>query len=461
MKYDYDIAVIGMGPAGMAISAMASEMGLKVIAFEKNKVGGECTNVGCIPSKALLRMGEYRHLFDKMGEMQLYKGKKPVPKDIFRKIQKDIEFINQKKTMKMFKKIDLKFTEASFLDDHTIQYHDGKKATAKNIFIATGTKPFIPPIKGIEKIDILTNQNLFSIKKIPESMIIIGGGAIGCEMAQAFSRLGTKCTIVHMDPHLIPTGDEEAAKILEKTFRKKGIAVYNSQKIEWVKKGTKLVSTKIKGKVLKAEKLLVAAGRKMDFSSLKLENAKVKHNHKGIKVNKRLQTSKKHIYATGDCNGERLYTHAAMHQGMIALMNTISPFKFNFRKYVVPATLFTEPQISFVGAFEAKGEIIKTKYEDYGASIAEGVPEGFVKVIVSPMGKVKAACVVGEGSSDMINEWGLIIQEKISLFKILFLQHSFPSMSFLNKRIAEQWMMKKMPKLGKIARFLFRIRFLS
>ncbi len=469
MKYDYDVLTIGLGPAGMAVSAMASEMDLKVCAIESHHIGGECMNVGCIPSKALLRMAKTRNVVRLLNRMQLTPVPEPQVLNPFEKIQADIKYINDSKTKRMFEKVDLILQEgnASFVDPHTVRV--GKRQiTAKRIFIATGTKPAIPAFPGREDVEPLTNENLFHLDGMPDSLAIIGGGATACEMAQAFSRLGSKCTMILRGTRLLKHADEDAIKLLENTFYNEGIEILRETTIKQVsqQKGKIKISTQ-QGDSIVVEKLLLATGRSIDLSNLALEKAGVEYSQKGIKVNPYLQTSQKHIFAVGDCNGHVKLSHAAMHQGMIAFINCLLPYplKIDFRKYVVPWTIFTEPQISHVGPKEselqAKGikyEVIKIDYADYGAAIAEGIDIGFVKVLVSPSGRVFAATVVGEGSGDMVNEWGLVIQRRIPMSEILFLQHSFPSMGFLNKRVAETWVMNRMrsPLVRSLGKTLYQ-----
>lgn len=468
MKYDFDLICIGLGPAGMAVSAMGAEMGLKVCSIEKNKVGGECMNVGCIPSKSLLRIAKYRHSFIKLQEMGLEIGSIAGVKPPFEKINEYLDYIGEEKNMKMFDKVTLILGEgeASFVDPHTVKVGN-RTITGQRIFIAAGSLPMIPPIKGLADVEYLTNQNIFNLSEFPESMTIIGGGAIGCEMAQAFNRLGTKCTIVQMDEFLIPNGERATGKLLEEEFKKEGIEVYNSRKITEIKKEDgKITLLTEDGLSISSEKLLVAAGKRFDFSSLKLENAEVKYDRGGIKVDDKYRTTMKHIYAVGDCNGHTLLTHAAMHQGMFALMNAVSPWRsFKYKKFVIPWTVFTEPMVSVVGMLEdelkergIRYQVITAKYENYGAAIAENVSVGYVKVFASSWGRVFGAVIVGDGSGEMINEWALIIQKKIRLYSILFLAHSFPTMGFLTKRVAEQWMMAKMKNnfLKNIMRFSYR-----
>ncbi|MDX2494158.1 MAG: NAD(P)/FAD-dependent oxidoreductase [Desulfuromusa sp.] len=469
-KYDYDILTIGVGPAGMVVSAMGAAMGLKVCAIEKNKFGGECMNVGCIPSKALLRMAKTRHAVTKFSDFDMEEMQLPAVNNPFPEIQKKLTFINETKYGVKFEKVDkvVRQGAASFVDSHTVAVGD-RKITAKRIFICTGTRPSKPPIPGLDSIDnILTNEDLFHLESIPKSMLIIGGGAIGSEMAQAFSRLGCKTTIVQMDPHLLPFADRFAGEELEAAFKKEGIEIYNSRSISQVESrdGKVILKTK-EGETLEAERLLLAAGRVPTLNGLKLENAGVNYSPKGIPVNGNLETNVRHIYAVGDCNSTHLFSHAAMHQGMIALMNIMRPwpFKKDFKKYIVPWTVFTEPQVSSVGMQESeliaagiKYDVIEAKHADYGAAIAEQVTTGSVKVFTSKLGKIYGVSIIGEGSAEMINEWALAIQKKIRLADIMLLQHSFPSMSFMNKSIGESWMMNMLKNswMKKMMGFMMR-----
>ena len=470
MKYEYDLITIGLGPAGMAVSIMGSEMGLKVCAIEKNKVGGECMNVGCIPSKSLLRMAKHRSAFDKLGKLGLLESPKPGVGRTFEIIGEHLKYISEKKTMKMFDKVEMIYQRggAEFVDLHTVRVGD-EKYSAKRIFICTGTGPAVPDFPGLAEIDYLTNENMFSLDSIPESLIVIGGGAIACEMAQAFSRLGSRVTVIIRGPRLMWREDSEATDILESVFEEEGITILREEKpLRFESQDGNVVMHTDRGQKITAQKVLVAAGREYNFESLKLENAGVSVNKKGaIKVNKYLQSSQRNIFAAGDCNGHFLFSHAAMHQGMIAIMNSMmpGPFKQNFLKYAVPWTVFTEPQISRVGMNEKelkdkgkKYEVIKVNYEDYGAAIAEVVDTGFVKAFVSPAGRIYGVYIIGEGSGEMINEWALAIQKKLGIHNIMMLQHSFPTMGFLTKRVGETWMMNKMKSkaVKRICKFMFR-----
>ena len=292
---------------------------------------------------------------------------------------------------------------------------------------------------------------------------------MGCELAQAFARLGTRCTIVHRDERLLPSTEPCASAALEAALAREGVVFHNGVTPARVHKTPEGIVLEAPGGLrIVSDALLVAAGRTPALEGLGLERAGVRATERGIPVDRFLRTSRPHIYAVGDCNGEVLLTHAAMHQGMTALMNALLPFPFrmDFRKTPIPWTVFTEPEISQVGASEAelrergvRYEVVESRYENYGAAIAEDAGNGFVRALVSPAGRIYGACIVGEGSGEMINEWTLALRRGLRLHDILLTPHSFPTMGFLTKRVSEAWAMNRMrPKaVQAFCRFLFRI----
>ncbi len=450
IKYDYDLIIIGLGPAGMPAAAMAGKLGLKVLGIEKRHLGGECMNYGCIPSKAFIRISH----------------EKKVPFKEIKKIVLDLR--KEKKSLMKETNVEVSFNEAYIVNKHTVK-HGSKKSTAKKIFIATGTRPFIPPIEGINKISYLTNENVFSMKKIPKSIFILGGGPIGVELSQAFNNYGSKVILAHMDEHIILKGDKEAALYLEKIMIKQGIKVYNSTIIKRVEE--KKVGGKKKIKVYTSkgnflvDEILIAAGRKVNVENLGLENARIKYDKHKIYVDKYLRTNIKNIYAIGDVNGESFFSHTAILQGSLAVMNSISPFKISHKKYVLPWSVFSKPEFSHVGMTEKEikekniknVEVVKYDYKEFGGSLAQNA-EGFIKLYVKNF-RVVGVTIIGEKSSELINEWTAIIQNKIPLYKVSFTQHTFPSLSYMNKMIVDKWMMKKMDeiKMKGIIKKFFKI----
>jgi len=469
----YDLLVIGMGPAGMAASAMASALGLEVLAVEENKVGGECLNCGCIPSKALLKTAQVNQISHHLEKFGIHSSIFTDPGESLDVVRQKISRISGKKLMQAFERVKLIINQGSaeFVDSHSVRVGENTYR-AKKIFIATGTAPFIPNIEGFDKVDEslkLTNTNLFIQKSIPKSLTIIGGGAIGCEMAQSFARLGSNVNVVHIDEHLLPFADSQAASILEERFKKENIQVFNKTPIKRVFQKDDKVFVETDSHIFESEKILIATGRKPNLEELKLDKIGIKYNKKGIIVDKALRTNIKHIYAIGDCNGISNFSHSAMHQGMIALMNAINPlpFKIHYDKYFIPWSVFTTPEVANVGLTEKealekglKVTVIKKDYASYGRAIVDGATEGFIKVITNKKGKIFGVTIVGENASEIIHEWILAMQFKLSMFDILMTQHSFPTISMLNKMVSEDWMMGKLQEsttLKKFARKLFRL----
>lgn len=469
----YDLIVIGMGPAGMAASAMASALDLHVLSVEENKVGGECLNCGCIPSKALLKTAQVNQISHNLQKFGIRSNIFTDPSESLDIVRQKVSRISGKKLMQAFERVELIINKgnAEFVDSHTIRVGENLYK-AKKIFIATGTSPYIPNIEGLDKIDAsfkLTNMNLFMQESIPKELTIIGGGAIGCEMAQSFARLGSSVNIVHIDEHLLPFADSQAASVLEERFKKENINIYNKTPVQKIyQKGDKVIVQTL-SQALESDKILIATGRKPNLDELKLDKVGIRYNNKGIIVDRALRTNIKHIYAIGDCNGISNFSHSAMHQGMIALMNAInpSPFKIHHDKYLIPWSVFTTPEVASVGLTQEEALkkgleviVIKKDYASYGRAIVDGATEGFIKVITNKKGKIFGVTIVGENASEIIHEWILAIQFKLSMFDILMTQHSFPTISMLNKMVCEDWMMGNLQQsttMKKIARQLFRL----
>ncbi len=453
----YDLIVIGMGPAGMAVSAMGVAMGLKVLAIEKNKVGGECLNIGCIPSKAILKAGEALYNAKNIQKFGIeYSGEFSIinPLQI---VRDKVDKINKGKMMKVFDAVDIIINKGSaeFINKKEIKVNN-KIYKAKKIFVATGSKAFVPPIKGVDTVDYLTNENIFYLDRVPQSLMVIGGGAIGCEMAQAFSRLGAKVTIAHFDNYLMPVGEKELGDSLQEAFESQGIEVYNKTKIlEIQKNGDKVKIITDNGEFVK-DKVLIATGRKVAVDNLGLEKAGIEYDKRGIKVDKYLRTSNKSVYAIGDVNSHAMFSHSAMHQGMLALMHALSPIPlkmFKYKDYHVPWSVFTDPEVAGVGLTEKQArekykniKVVKKDFETYGRSLADSKTFGFIKIITKNNGRILGVSIVGQSASEMIHEWALALYKKMNIKDIMFMQHSFPTFSMLNKMVAEDWMMGLMKK---------------
>ncbi len=461
---NYDLIVIGMGPAGMTAVGMGSKLGLKVLGIEREKVGGECLNVGCIPSKALLKAAKMKRDAAKLSAFGLFLEEEVEVKDPLAIVRERVASQTGAPLMARFESADVLLGKgpATFIDEKTVLV-DGERYIANLIFIATGTTPMIPPIEGIDRVEYLTNVNVFDLKEIPGTLTIIGGGVIGVEMAQAFNRLGSEVTIVHMDDHLLPSEDAEAAAVLEERFTEEGIAFFNGTTIRSVEEKDGQIITVTEAGTFTSDKLLVAAGRRPALEGLDLEAAKIHYDKSGVLVDAYNRTNQRHVYAVGDVNGKWLLTHAAMHQAMISLMQAMSqkePEHLERDRYVVPTAVYSDPEVAQVGYTESAAKragfevyVIKELYATYARAVTDGAPEGFVKVVTDDSGRIYGATVVGEQASELIGEWTLAMQHQLGLMEILMTQHAFPTLSVLNKNVAEKWMMR-MASQGKLGALL-------
>ncbi len=457
MPYDYDVAVIGLGPSGIAAAATASALGLRGVGIEQQDAARG--NAGRLATVTLLRLAQLRYRLAHMAGIAPPTIEQPMER-IATHCSSDPEL----SSLHGIENIDLHFGRAAtFVDPHTVRF--GKSAvTAKRLFICTGARPATPSIPGLDGVDALTPETMPSLSAIPDSLLVIGGGTAGCEIAQTFGRLGSRVTIVHLAPRLLPDGDARAAKLLEQRFAEEGIAIYNARAVRRVDRQGAVVSLQTDhGERFRADRLCVAIGRRFDADRLGLENAGVRHGQDGIPVDRRLRTSVRHIYAPGSCNDIRSRDGTASHQGRIAVLNASMPWpiRFDVRRAVASRAVYTDPPIAQVGAsaeeLERDGvpyEEIQTCYADYGAAVAQDVTVGSVRAYVNKAGRIYGVCIVGHAAPEMIHEWALAIRHRLRMHKVMLLQHSFPSMSLLTERVAERWVEHRAasPGVGALVR---------
>lgn len=331
-NYDYDIGIVGGGAAGLTVASGSAQLGAKTILFEKEKeLGGDCLHFGCVPSKTLIKSAHVYHLMKNAEKFGLPQVDLPPPdfKAISNRIRSVIATIQKHDSEERFCSLGAKimFGQPVFTDGHTVRL-DGKAYTAKNWVIASGSSPVAPPIKGLGTTAHITNKEIFYLDHLPASMIVLGAGPIGCEMSQAFNRLGTSVDVVDMAPQILSKEDPEMAGTVQQVLQGEGVRFHlNAQITETIDTGAqkqvKITTQKGQVTTLKAETLLVALGRAANIGDLGLEEVGVSYERRGIAVDNRLRTNHKHIFAAGDCNGGFQFTHAAGYEGGIVISNAI------------------------------------------------------------------------------------------------------------------------------------------
>jgi dihydrolipoamide dehydrogenase len=461
-KFDYNLISIGGGSAGLVTSYIAAAVKAKVALIEKHKMGGDCLNFGCVPSKALIAASKKVHLSKKATEYGL--SSVDIQFDfakIMDRVSNVIQKIEPHDSVERYTGlgVDVILGNAKIISPYEIEV-DGKKLTTKNIVVATGAEPLVPPIRGIDKVNYLTSDNLWKLRTLPKKFVVLGGGPIGCELAQAFSRLGSEVTIIEMSSSLLVREDSIVSELISKTFQGEGIKILTGHKAEsfLIKDNKKYISCEANGTKVEVEfdEVLIALGRKARTKGFGLEDMEVKLNPNGtIHVDDYLRTNYPNIYACGDVAGPYQFTHTASHQAWYASVNALfSPFKkFKVDYRVIPWTTFTDPEIARVGISETEAkaqginyEVSHFEMEELDRAIADGETKGFIRVI-TPKGKDKilGVTIVGASAGELLAEYVLAMKHGLGLNKILETIHTYPTMSEANKYVAGVWKKKNAP----------------
>jgi pyruvate/2-oxoglutarate dehydrogenase complex dihydrolipoamide dehydrogenase (E3) component len=467
MTKKHDLVVIGGGAGGLVVASVAAQLGLDVVLINRQEaMGGDCLHYGCVPSKALLQSAAVAHTMshaDRWGISAV--DPRPDMKSVNRAIHNAIETIQPHDSRERFENLGCEVVtgEARFTAPSQVEV-EGRLFNAKRFVIATGSSASIPPVTGIEQVGYVTNEDMFSLPAVPESIAILGGGPVGVEMAQAYSRLGSRVSIVEMAPHLLPQMDKGISRVLADELSAEGISVYlNAEVVEvFEQAGIKHVCLK-EGDTLQSEMLLVAAGRKPALNALDLAKANVSFDAKGIKVNNRMQTSNRRIYACGDVTGVMPLTHVAELQAGIIIANMIFrlPRKINYD--VIPSVVYTQPEVAQVGISVEQcsklkhGEIHQFSYSQLDRAITDNKKAGIAKILIN-RGRIAGAHIVGEHAGELIHELALAVQQRMKVSKIASLVHAYPAYSQLNKRLVGQYYSERFfsPLTKKIVAILNR-----
>jgi pyruvate/2-oxoglutarate dehydrogenase complex dihydrolipoamide dehydrogenase (E3) component len=474
--YDFDIGVIGGGAAGLTVTSGAAQLGAKTLLVEKEDVlGGDCLHFGCVPSKTLIKSAHVYHLMKSSKQFGLPQVDLPPVdfREVSKRIQSVIGIIQKHDSEERFCKLGAKveFGEPRFSDEHTIRLN-GNTYSAKNWVIATGSSAVAPPITGLDKTPHITNREVFSLDHLPESMIILGGGPIGSEMGQAFNRFGTKVTIVDRADQILGKEDKEMADAVMNMMKQEGVEFQLNASIEAVRDlGTEkeVVIKDSQGKTvsLKSEIILVAMGRGANTDDVGLEDIGVEFERRGIKVDSRLRTTRKHIYAAGDVAGGYQFTHAAGYEGGIVISNAIFrlPRKTNYT--FLPWCTYTDPPLGSIGMNEkmakAAGidyEVWTEEFKDNDRSLAEGENMGKIKMLLDDKEKPIGVQILGPHAGDLLAEWVAVLNGKVKLSTLAAAVHPYPTIGEINKKIAGTYFSPKIfsDRIKKGLKFFFHLK---
>jgi dihydrolipoamide dehydrogenase len=442
---DYDLIVIGGGPAGYVGAIRAAQLGKKVVCVEMERAGGTCLNWGCIPTKALLKSAEIKQLLGHVGDYGLslsgevkfdFAKIMQRSRGVSDQMAKGIEYLFKTK------KVDYVVGKAQIQPDKKVIVTgaDGKAQTLTGnaILIATGAKAKALPGVKVDGEKVLTSREALAIKTLPQSVIILGAGAIGCEFAYFFNAFGSKVTILEMLPQVLPVEDAEVAELLKRSFTKQGIEIFTDTKVEKTEVGDKGVKLTVAGgKTFEAEHLLVAIGVEAQLDGLLGAGLKLELDRGYLKTNDRYETSVKGIYGAGDIIGPPWLAHVASHEAIEMVEGLFVPGKKPHKVTVFPGCTYCQPQVASIGVTEkaAKEKGLKFKvgkfpYKASGKAVAAGDSEGFVKLIIGePHGEILGAHIIGADATELIAEIGLAINLEATTDELSSTIHAHPTLA--------------------------------
>lgn len=415
--FDFDVAVLGAGTAGLVSAFVADSLGARVALIERDKVGGECLWRGCVPSKTLLRSAKVWELVKRSEEFGVHVEKPKLVWSAVRLRLADVRDEIRKGEREQLAKSHLEQIagDARFIDAHTLEITskgETRRVRARKFILATGSSPVTPDIEGLKETGFLNYEALFERPNLPKSLVFIGGGPLGCEMAQAFGRFGTRVVVLQRGPQLVPHEEPEIAEHLLKILRAENLEIHLNVRVSRVEKvgERKRVHFEVDGQTqfVEAGEIMLAAGKKPRFEGLNLETAGVKTGEAGIETDERMRTSAPHIWACGDCTGQQRFTHAAEHAGKVAGANAVLPIGLKVNWETLNWVTFTDPEIAHIGlsrdeAKAAWGEIetYRADFKTLDRAIIEGEAGGFALVFTTKSGRVLGAQIIGPSAGEI------------------------------------------------------------
>ena len=469
-----DLCIIGAGSGGLSVAAAGAQLGADVVLVEKGKMGGDCLNTGCVPSKALLAAAKRAYQIKHSDEFGI---KSSTPDVDFAKVMahvKDvIAQIAPNDSVERFSGLGVQVVEApgSFKDAKTVIAGE-YEIKARRFVVATGSTAALPPISGLDQVSYLTNENIFELSDLPSHLIIIGGGPIGMEMAQAFVRLGSKVTVLEAFTPFAKD-DPEAAAVVMKQLTSEGVEILANARVERVERveqgGNNIVAHVSMGEnrsKLEGSHLLVAAGRRPVVDGLSLEKAGIEADQRGIKVSKTLLTTNKRVFAIGDVTGGMQFTHMANYQAGIVIRRALFRLPAKVATNAIPWVTYTDPELAHVGLSEAEAQrqnkkvrILRWPYGENDRAIAERHIHGSIKVITDPKGRILGATIVGLNAGEIIQMWTLAITRGLKIKAMTEFISPYPTLSEISKRVAytyytssltSPWLHRAVKWLGKL-----------
>ncbi len=449
-----DICVIGAGSGGLSVAAGAVQMGAETVLVEGGKMGGDCLNYGCVPSKALLAAAHRAQATNGNNAFGLSATRPKVDfAGVMQHVKQTIEAIEPMDSVERFSRLGVNVVQAygQFIDARTLRAGD-KTIRAKRFVIATGSSAYIPPIRGLSSAPYLTNETLFDLQKKPAHLMILGAGPIGVEMAQAFARLGSRVTLIESAPRILGREDSELTATIEAQLAADGVDIKCGVAVQRVShesnKNGHVISLKIGDETLQGDQLLVATGRRANIDKLNLEAAKIATTETPqglafIDVDNRLRTSNRRIFAIGDVSGGPQFTHAAGYHAGIIIRNILFHLPAKVDLHALPRVTYSRPELAHVGLSEEQARqefddirVLRWPFEENDRARAEGDMAGMVKVVTSKSGKILGASIVGAQAGDLLAPWTLAMSQGLKISAMAGVIAPYPTRGEASKRAA-------------------------
>lgn len=466
-----DICVIGAGSGGLSVAAAAAAFGVSVVLIEKHKMGGDCLNYGCVPSKALIAAGKRAHLMRTKNGFGISPQEPRIDyKAVHGHVQSVIEAIEPNDSVERFTGLGVQVIEAAgrFIDKATVEAGD-RRIKARRFVIATGSAPLVPPIPGLDSVPYFTNETIFDNQQKIEHLVIVGGGPIGLELAQAHRRLGSQVTVLE-GAKALAKDDPELTSLVLQHLRREDIDIREGALATSIEGGPGNVRVHIKvgnrEEVVAGTHVLIAAGRKPNVDDLGLEAAGVKFDKKGVKVSAGLVTSNRRIYAIGDVIGGLQFTHVANYHAGIVIRKALFRIPVKVKEDIIPWVTFTDPELAHAGLTEdqavakhGKVSVLRWPYHENDRAQAERVTSGHVKVVTDKKGRILGATIVGEHAGELIQMWSLAISQKLKVKAMTEWISPYPTLSEINKRVAYKFYAgaTSSPLVRKVIRLLAKL----
>ncbi len=456
-----DVCIIGAGSGGLSIAAGASQMGADVVLLEGHKMGGDCLNYGCVPSKALIAAAKQAYAMSHTGDLGV-KAVKPnvdyaAAKDHVRRVIETIEPVDSQERFEGFG-INVIREFGTFISPTEVQAGD-TIIEARRFIVATGSGPFVPPIPGLEDVEYFTNENIFDLRTRPDHLIVIGGGPIGMEMAQAHLRLGCKVTVIEGAKAMGNDDPEVAAVVLEK-LRAEGLEIVEGAQATKISGSKGNITVHTPAGDFTGTHLLMAVGRKVNVEKLDLDKANVKWGRRGVEVGANLRSvTNKKVYAVGDAAGGLQFTHVAGYHAGVVIKSMLFGMPSKQRTDHIPWATYTDPELAHVGLteaqakekFGAKLDVVRFPYHENDRAIAEGKTTGLIKVMIVK-GKPVGASIAGNMAGELIAMWAMAIANKMKMSAIAGTVLPYPTVSEINKRAAGAYFSPKLFESGTVKR---------